>query len=67
MNKGTLVFPIISIGEMPPKACREGPRTGWLCGGRAYDEASDEVTAALRVHDDPADLLDHLDEVAARP
>lgn len=38
---------------------------GLLSGGYGTDEL--ERAGALRVYDDPADLLDHLDEVAARP
>ncbi|WP_049019917.1 HAD family hydrolase, partial [Burkholderia cenocepacia] len=38
---------------------------GLLAGGYGSDEL--ERAGALRVYDDPADLLWHLDEVAARP
>jgi len=38
---------------------------GLLSGGYGTDEL--ERAGALRVYDDPADLLEHLDEVAARP
>jgi phosphoglycolate phosphatase-like HAD superfamily hydrolase len=38
---------------------------GLLSGGYGQDEL--ERAGALRVYEDPADLLLHLDEVAARP
>jgi HAD superfamily hydrolase (TIGR01509 family) len=38
---------------------------GLLSGGYGMDEL--ERAGALRVYEDPADLLLHLDEVAARP
>lgn len=38
---------------------------GLLSGGYGAEEL--ERAGALRVYDDPADLLHHLDEVAARP
>ena len=38
---------------------------GLLSGGYGMEEL--ERSGALRVYEDPADLLDHLDEVAARP
>jgi HAD superfamily hydrolase (TIGR01509 family) len=38
---------------------------GLLSGGYGTEEL--EKAGALRVYEDPADLLDHLDEVAARP
>ncbi len=38
---------------------------GLLSGGYGTDEL--EKAGALRVYEDPADLLSHLDEVAARP
>jgi phosphoglycolate phosphatase-like HAD superfamily hydrolase len=36
-----------------------------LSGGYGTEEL--ERAGALRVYDDPADLLEHLDEVASRP
>jgi phosphoglycolate phosphatase-like HAD superfamily hydrolase len=38
---------------------------GLLSGGYGTEEL--ERAGALRVYDDPADLLEHLDEVASRP
>jgi phosphoglycolate phosphatase-like HAD superfamily hydrolase len=38
---------------------------GLLSGGYGTEEL--ERAGALRVYDDPAALLDHLDEVASRP
>jgi HAD superfamily hydrolase (TIGR01549 family) len=38
---------------------------GLLSGG--YDISELERAGALRVYEDPADLLDHLDEIASRP
>ncbi|MEM5385754.1 HAD family hydrolase [Paraburkholderia phymatum] len=38
---------------------------GLLSGGYGQEEL--ERAGALRVYEDPADLLDHLDEIAARP
>lgn len=38
---------------------------GLLCGGYGIGEL--ERAGALRVYDDPLDLLQHLDEVAAFP
>jgi HAD superfamily hydrolase (TIGR01509 family) len=38
---------------------------GLLSGGYGMEEL--ERSGALRVYEDPADLLDHLDEIAARP
>lgn len=38
---------------------------GLLSGG--YDIAELERAGALRVYEDPLDLLDHLDEIASRP
>jgi phosphoglycolate phosphatase-like HAD superfamily hydrolase len=37
---------------------------GVLCGGYGQDEL--QRAGAFRVYDDPADLLEHIDEVAAR-
>lgn len=37
---------------------------GVLCGG--YGKAELQESGAFRVYDDPADLLRHIDEVAAR-
>ena len=38
---------------------------GWLSGDYGTDELERSVAAG--VHDDPADLLSHLDEVGGRP
>ena len=54
-----------SIWDMlAAKRCR-ALGVGLLSGGYGTDEL--ERSGALRVYDDPADLLDHLDEIAARP
>ncbi len=54
-----------SIWDMlAAKRCR-ALGVGLLSGGYGTDEL--ERAGALRVYDDPADLLYHLDEVAARP
>lgn len=48
-------------------AARRGKATGigLLSGG--YDVSELERAGALRVYDDPLDLLNHLDEIASRP
>jgi HAD superfamily hydrolase (TIGR01509 family) len=54
-----------SIWDMlAAKRCR-ALGVGLLSGGYGTDEL--ERSGALRVYDDPADLLYHLDEIAARP
>jgi len=54
-----------SIWDMlAAKRCR-ALGVGLLSGGYGTDEL--ERAGALRVYDDPADLLYHLDEIAARP
>jgi HAD superfamily hydrolase (TIGR01509 family) len=54
-----------SIWDMlAAKRCR-ALGVGLLAGGYGTDEL--ERAGALRVYDDPADLLYHLDEIAARP
>ncbi|RAS19377.1 HAD family hydrolase [Paraburkholderia bryophila] len=54
-----------SIWDMlAAKRCR-ALGVGVLSGGYGTEEL--ERAGALRVYDDPADLLEHLDEVAARP
>ncbi len=54
-----------SIWDMLAAARCRALGVGLLAGGYGSDEL--ERAGALRVYDDPADLLWHLDEVAARP
>jgi phosphoglycolate phosphatase-like HAD superfamily hydrolase len=54
-----------SIWDMlAAQRCR-APGVGLLSGGYGTEEL--ERAGALRVYDNPADLLVHLDEVASRP
>ncbi|WP_205192662.1 HAD family hydrolase, partial [Burkholderia sp. LMG 13014] len=54
-----------SIWDMLAAARCRSLGVGLLSGGYGSDEL--ERAGALRVYDDPADLLWHLDEIAARP
>jgi len=54
-----------SIWDMLAARCARGLGVGLLSGGYGQDEL--ERAGAIRVYEDPAYLLDHIDEIGGRP
>ena len=63
LTSSTLWWSATACGTCLPRGARA--RIGLLSGGYGTDEL--ERAGAYRVYDDPADLLDHLDEIGVRP